>query len=392
MNKNKSKYEKVLENIYHKPSEGFRGATSLQKIAAPKVLKTTRRKLKKAQVQHYLQKNPTYITHAPFYSAPPVPIVVGGLNDQWMADIMYMKFNEGKFPYSLTAIDCYSRYGFCIPLKDKSQNAVINAFTKIFSEDNIFPPKKLATDQGTEFTGMETQKFFKQHFINHFTLTNPEVKAGMVERFNRTIGEIIEKALYAYPKKSWVDLVSECLENYNNSIHSVTGMKPSDLMNDPIKARKFFSKYKEKMVKKLDKYKNGPFKNKRFGKKIHEQLFTKGDYVRVKKSKNLFEKGRSPGWNNKVYKVKFVVAKPMSETWGYVLQDLEGDEYYRRIFKADQLQKVTKPSVFEIAEILGKRLRVTNDDSKIPEVLVKWQGYSRPTWIPKSSLRVYKRN
>ena len=60
---------------------------------------------------------------------------------------LYSQENEG-YNYMLTVIDCFSRFAFAKLLKNKSGDEVKNAFQSIFSER---VPKKIQTDQGTEF-------------------------------------------------------------------------------------------------------------------------------------------------------------------------------------------------------------------------------------------------
>ena len=50
------------------------------------------------------------------------------------------KFNKG-FRILLCAIDIYSKYAWVIPLKDKKEIIVTNAFQKIFKKSNHKPSK-----------------------------------------------------------------------------------------------------------------------------------------------------------------------------------------------------------------------------------------------------------
>ena len=47
-------------------------------------------------------------------------------------------------------------------------------------------PKSLQTDKGTEFKNKEFQNLLKTKKIHFFTTENPETKASIVERFQRT--------------------------------------------------------------------------------------------------------------------------------------------------------------------------------------------------------------
>ena len=53
-------------------------------------------------------------------------------------------------------IDVFSKFGWIVPLKDKTGKTVANAFKKIFKEKRI--PKFLWTDKGKEFYNKKIRK------------------------------------------------------------------------------------------------------------------------------------------------------------------------------------------------------------------------------------------
>ena len=57
------------------------------------------------------------------------------------------KYNDG-YQYILLAIDIFSRYVWMVPLRDKSRNEVVHAFTKFFKEKVL---KFASSDKETEF-------------------------------------------------------------------------------------------------------------------------------------------------------------------------------------------------------------------------------------------------
>ena len=52
--------------------------------------------------------------------------------------------------YLLCAVDLFSRYAFVIPLKNKTGNAVVDAFKKILNKTGR-KPNKIWVNQGKEF-------------------------------------------------------------------------------------------------------------------------------------------------------------------------------------------------------------------------------------------------
>ena len=73
------------------------------------------------------------------------------IDDIWAADLVDMsslsRSNRG-YKFLLTVIDVYSKYGWIVPLKNKTGKEVAAALTKLFK---IAVPSRLWTDKGTEF-------------------------------------------------------------------------------------------------------------------------------------------------------------------------------------------------------------------------------------------------
>ena len=56
------------------------------------------------------------------------------------------KFNKG-FRFLLSVIDVYSKYAWVVPLKDKKDVSIVNAFQKILKESNRKPNKNGLTKE-----------------------------------------------------------------------------------------------------------------------------------------------------------------------------------------------------------------------------------------------------
>ena len=112
-----------------------------------------------------------------------------------------------------------------------------------------------------------------------------------------------------------------------------------------------------------------------FKKEVNDKdpKFKVGDHVRISKYKNIFAKGYTPNWSEKV----FVVRKIKNTVpWTYVISDLNGEEI--------------------IGTFYGKELQKTNQEFRIEKVIkrkgdksyVKWKGYDNSfnSWIDKKDL------
>ena len=74
-----------------------------------------------------------------------------------------------------------------VPLKDKTGTSLAEAFKRIFAQGR--KPLKLQTDKGTEFRNRIFQHFLKEVGVDFFVTHNEDIKASIVERFNRTLKE-----------------------------------------------------------------------------------------------------------------------------------------------------------------------------------------------------------
>ena len=82
-------------------------------------------------------------------------------DDIWGADFADMqllsKFNIG-FRFLLRVIDIFSKYAWVVPLKDKKDISIVNAFQKMLKESDR-KPNKIWLDKGNEFYNSSFKKW-----------------------------------------------------------------------------------------------------------------------------------------------------------------------------------------------------------------------------------------
>ena len=83
----------------------------------------------------------------------------------------------------------FSKYGWMIPLKNKTGTEVASALQKVFKERK---PEKLWVDKGKEFYSKHVQQLVELYS------TENEEKSSVVERWNRTMKE--KKCLSILPR------------------------------------------------------------------------------------------------------------------------------------------------------------------------------------------------
>ena len=82
--------------------------------------------------------------------------------------------------YLLCVIDLFSKYTWVVPLKDKKDTTITNAFQSI-SKKSARKPNKIWVDQGSEFYNNVFKKWLKDNDISMYS-THDEGKSVVAER------------------------------------------------------------------------------------------------------------------------------------------------------------------------------------------------------------------
>ena len=170
---------------------------------------TQKTKLKPMRVKTWLGSQDAYTLHKPVrYKFPRRKVIVGGIGHQWQADLVDVsrisKYNKG-LKYLLTCIDVFSKKAWVVPLKDKTGSTLVAAFETL--TDPL--PSRLQTDKGTEFTNRKFQSWLKQNSVDFFTTENEDIKASIVERFNRTIKSKLWRYFTKYDTLHYLDILQD---------------------------------------------------------------------------------------------------------------------------------------------------------------------------------------
>jgi IS30 family transposase len=115
-------------------------------------------------------------------------------------DLVYMSANwfNHNYKYLLTCVDVFSKLADIIPLKDRNQDTVTDAFSKILTHMAV--PARNYSDQGIEFKNATFQKLLDKHNIKIiFALGH----APFVEAFNKNIKGKFIKYMKLNNTKNW---------------------------------------------------------------------------------------------------------------------------------------------------------------------------------------------
>ena len=90
------------------------------------------------------------------------------------------------------------------------------------------------SDRGKEFYNQTFLYFLKEQNIQIYS-THSDLKAVFVERFNRTLLDLIEEPMYIEGKGNWLNHLDAALQIYNDRVHGTTKMTPFEMnFNKPI--------------------------------------------------------------------------------------------------------------------------------------------------------------
>jgi transposase InsO family protein len=174
-----------------------------------------------------LIKTPTRPTYGPLQPLP----TPGKPMDLIAMDTVVMgtSAKSTKAKYIQVVIDHHSRYVWAKATPTNTAQTVVNVLNSIFR--SVIPPKRILTDNGTNFTSRLFQKFLKENNVlsSRTTTYHPQTN-GTNEKVNDTIVKGLRMAISENPKLKWSTLLSRVVNNYNNTIHSTTGFTPSFLM------------------------------------------------------------------------------------------------------------------------------------------------------------------
>jgi len=259
----------------------------------------------------------------------------------------FSKYNKGV-KYLLTVVDIFSKYGWRIPLKNKTGTEVASALQKVFKERK---PEKLWVDKCKEFYNKHVQQL-----VELYSTKNEDI-FSVVERWNRPMKEKIFEYFTANSTRKYIDILDKFVNWYNNTVHSSIKMTPTEAgkrENENQVWRNLSGNY-------------SPPERK-------APTFSIDDNVRITKNKSIFEKGYTPRWTEEVFTVSEVC---YTDPLTCKLKDFNGEEI-KCSFYEQELQKTTQ-EMFRIEKVIRKK----EDKS-----LVKWLGYSDEfnSWVDNKDL------
>ena len=203
-------------------------------------------------------------------------------------------------------------------------------------------------------------KFFEDNNVKIYH-TYSNLKAVVIERFNRSLRELMMKEFVKNNNTVWYNILPELIKKYNYRFHRTIKMAPINV-----------NKSNEKYIKNTVYNYNVTNKIPKF--KIN-------DIVRISlKRRQLFDKPTGNiKWSEELFKI-YKINK--SNVITYQIKDMN-DEIIKGVFYEKELQLTRNTS----NEYIIEKVLKTNKN----KIYVKWRGYSNKfnSWINKNDIKEY---
>ena len=211
------------------------------------------------------------------------------IDDTWSLDVLDLKDygpeNNKGYRYVFVTIDNFSKYGWTVPLKNKSAHTIKNSFENILINSKR-KPNLVESDRGKEFYNNIFQDFLNKNNIKLYS-RNSSYGAVFAERFNHTIRDLLKKVVFENGDGNWIDILPTITKQYNNRIHSSTKLSPKDAS--------------------LKKNEGFVYKNILDKRKKIQPKFQINDLVRTADLKKTFSKGDTTIWSYKLYQITEII-------------------------------------------------------------------------------------
>jgi hypothetical protein len=318
------------------------------------------------RIKEILKTVESYSIHKEFHKGPQNISFARFKRYQFQIDLCflidYAQWND-NVKYLLTVIDCFTRFAFIRTLKSKDSRSVLKEFQSIINELDK-KPMMIVCDKGSEFVNKSFKDYCKNEDMK-LILPKSNLHASYVERFNRTIQNLIFRFMTENSTNRYIDHLDRILLTYNSRFHRMIGMSPLEAENNP---------EAELIIN------NSIAKRDTLMKKVYPKLKI-GEFVRISKQKDKFSRGYQPQSQVEIFRINSISKNKKIPL--YYLVD-ENNENIEGGFYSYELTPVNI-NTYRIEKILNRR---TFRGQK--QVLVKWLGYDDNfnRWIPEEDLNI----
>ena len=239
------------------------------------------------------------------------------IDETWSIDLIDLtkqsKYNKG-YKFVFTCIDIFSKYAWAIPIKDKSSISVLNAFREILDSSKR-KPKRIWSDKGKEFYNHQFLSYLKENDIELYS-TFSELKAVFIERFNRTLRDLLKIPVFLEGKGNWLSHLNDVMKTYNERKHGTIKMSPIE------------GSKKENENTVYHNIADKPLKPRK-------PKLNVGDLVRVPDKRTIYSKGDTTNWGNELFRVYSIENENPPQ---YLIEDENGEKILGKHYEEELLK------------------------------------------------------
>ncbi|KAG1465264.1 hypothetical protein G6F56_004923 [Rhizopus delemar] len=182
-------------------------------------------------IQEYVKKCPRCQVHGPKSlneELYPVPVSIKPF-DRIALDVKHVQTSRAGYRYIIAGIDYLTKYVEARPMRFQTSSEVaLFLYEEIICRHGC--PTIIVTDNGKPFVSDLIRQVCKTYSIIHKTTTpyNPQSN-GLIERFNKTLGQILQRRTDE-EKKDWDQYLPAVLFAYRSMKQATTKYSPFKLM------------------------------------------------------------------------------------------------------------------------------------------------------------------
>ena len=260
-------------------------------------------------------KNKEVLQLSSYFKKPPEfnTILSPEIRNNYQVDLMiYDRLEYRGYKYIFGCIDVYSRYLYCIPMKTRESNDIVECFQKTFKKMGFC--KNLNVDN--EFKSLQLIEYLKNNNVKvYYSFADEafvDTKNSLIERIWRTLASKMRDYKLNTGKHDWSNNLGRIVDSYNNTIHSSTGNTPEDIFH------------------------NNGSNNAGYDITRVKDVYKVGDYVRLlMKKEHAFSKGDRIMYTNEIYKI---LRKDVKFKNRWILEDIKTKEETRPHMERDFLK------------------------------------------------------
>jgi transposase-like protein len=292
---------RLLQGLYTSGPAAFGSIKNLVKASG----------LSEEKVRQYLHASNAFTKfHVARRKFPRLRVNAKYINEIWCADLAHVDKlapDNAQVKYLFVAIDVLSRFVQVQPMKTKTAESAKDAFVRMLSKATG-KPKKLWTDNGTEFEGTFRRYCQQQEISIYHTFS--ETKAAYAERAIRSLKNIMYRYMEQQKTYKYLGKLQSFVQTMNSRVNRSTGMAPKDVKNaDAIRIMYI----RKPLPREKPKYKVD-------------------DYVRISRKDTAFRKGYKPQFTDEIFKI-FKTLKTNPQT--YTLKDKNNEIILGKFYETE---------------------------------------------------------